>query len=671
MRDERRIWKGTECLVYKRCSKETQDVSLDDQEQGINLAMANLGLKTALATLEDDGKRGQDESRPGLLAVLAYVRTHPNPVRNNSDFIPILVYDLSRFGRFDDPKKVFSYFVEVERYGFEFYSVSERIRSRGNIGDWVQAIIKSEQAYDYSVSLSRYAMRTACSLAQKGWWPGGQAPLGYDRMTFGPDGKPKYRYATLPDKSVEKRLPNGEIVEVLPPLEDRGRFRSAYSDKLKTDKVKLVPGRREQVKMVQLIFKKFVEDGWGLRRVSSYLNGMGMLPPRGGVWLHTAVRSVITNPAYKGTLVYGRRSDGKHHWLTIGKNGDGYTTLIERKDVPGPSFVHRTEDECIVIDNCHEALVEQSLWDRAQRRLTAAKHGPLDRIRGLGVRSSYLLSGDGLMRCSHCGYRFQGDTDRRSKIRRYIDSGYHMGGKSVCSCYMVPAEPLEGWIVDQIQDRILDGRARLFASRKELEEAIEKALGAGRSGRDIKNDEVARLERTLAERKEKVSVLVANVSAENMALLNDHLSKLRQEIAGIEAELRALRVAYRAGDIITRDLKALAHDAAGYIVNLRKVLEEGSAEEKKRFVRDFVGDVLVNGKEREVRVGFYENESKELPLKALEISARRAAGDDARSLVQSPLGGPPLRQNFRTPRRTRSGPSARDRPLRSTPRNPG
>src|SRR4029453_7352685 len=107
-------------------------------------------------------------------------------------------------------------------------------------------------------------------------------------------------------------------------------------------------------------------------------------------------------------------------------------------------FFFRSEDECIVIGDCHEALVERSLWQRAQARLQAAKNGPRRRP-GLGVKSSYLLSGDGLMRCTHCGYRFQGDTDRRSKIRRYLDGGYHMGGKSVCSCYMVPADPLEGW----------------------------------------------------------------------------------------------------------------------------------------------------------------------------------------------------------------------------------
>jgi len=268
MLENSRKWKGSGCLVYTRCSKETQDLSLAEQEAGIGAVRQALTLTEILAKFEDDARRGHDESRPGLRAILAYVKAHPNPVRNNSDFIPILVYDLARFGRFDDPKKIFAYFVEVERYGYEFYSATEKIRSRGNIADFVQAIVKSEQAYDYSVTLSKYGLRTGCSLAEKGWWPGGSAPYAYDRMTYGPDGKPKYRYSTLPDKTVVKRTPEGTLVESIPPIKDRGRVRSAYSDKIKTDKVKLVRGHEEFVKVVVLIFEKFVKERWGLRQVA-------------------------------------------------------------------------------------------------------------------------------------------------------------------------------------------------------------------------------------------------------------------------------------------------------------------------------------------------------------------------------------------------------------------
>ncbi|MFN3484622.1 MAG: recombinase family protein, partial [Planctomycetota bacterium] len=549
LRNVGRLWKGEGCLLYKRCSKDVQDASLDDQEQVLSVEREALGLTKVLATFEDDGLRGHDETRPGLLAVLQYARTHPNPVRSNADFIPVLVYELSRFGRFDDSKKIFAYFVEIEKYGYEFYSVTERIRSRGNIADFVQAIIKSEQAYDYSVNLSKYGLRTGCSLAEKGWWPGGAAPYAYDRMSYGPDGKPKYRYTTRLDKSVEKRTPDGTLVEILPPIEDKGKRRSAYSDKLKGDRVKLVPSDPKMVEVVRLIFEKYVKEGWGLRRIASLLNTKGVPPPRGRKWLHTSVRTIIKNAAYMGALVYGRRSDGKHHWLTIEKTGGGYAPVIERKDVPGRTFVYREMDECIVDLENHEPLVEKSVWDEAQERLAEDKLGS-KKLEGSGTRSAYLLTGDGLMKCIHCGYRFQGDTDRRSKIRRYIDSGYHMGGKTVCRCYMVPADPLETWVIDEIKKRIF-GPAALCASRAELEKALEQALAAGQQAAPSSEREIRDLERKIAEKKEKVHLVVANVDPENAAFLNESIRRLRKEVEALENEARALRVAARAEGIIT------------------------------------------------------------------------------------------------------------------------
>jgi hypothetical protein len=454
-------------------------------------------------------------------------------------------------------------------------------------------------------------------------------------MTYGADGKPKYRFATLPDKTVEKRTPEGELVESIPAILDKGRTRSAYSDKIKTDKVKLAPGNSKQVKVVEFIFRKFAEEDWGIRRIAQALNARGEEPPRGRFWLHTSVRSILLNPAYKGALVYGRRSDGKHHWLEIEKKDGRYETRIERKDVPGRTFVHRTEEQCIVVEECHEALVGRELWEKAQAKLRDRKYG---KIRGLGVRSTFLLSGDGLMSCAHCGYRFQGDTDRRHRTRRYVDGGYHMGGKGVCRCYMVPAEPLEGWIVDEIQARILDGRARLFASREELEGAIEEALVAGRETASADDSEVKTLEQQLADRKAKVELLLSSVSAENVRLLDEHLGRLRKEIEAIESELRAVLVADRARDIVTRDVKALAKEAAGYIVNLREVLEKGTPDEKKRFIRDFVGSIVVDGEKRQVQVGFFEDEDDGSGAGGLVALARRAAGETAPLWSMAPWG---------------------------------
>jgi hypothetical protein len=283
-----------------------------------------------------------------------------------------------------------------------------------------------------------------------------------------------------------------------------------------------------------------------------------------------------------------------------------------------------------VAEDCHEPVVSKAIWEKAKALLKTRGHG---KTGGLGARSCYLLSGDGLLKCGRCGYRFQGDTDRRSKTRRYIDSGYHMGGTTICRCYMVPADALEGWVIDEIQDRILDGRAGLFASREELEKAIEQALRASRDDSPKKDSEIPALEQKLADRKKKIDLLLSTISADNLPLLDDHLGRLRKEMEAIENELRALRVATRAEDIVTRDLKALAKEAAGYVTNLRKVLESGAPEEKKRFVRDFVAEAIVDGEKREVRVGFYSDENG--PLRNI---TERAAGVDVPLWLAPPTG---------------------------------
>ncbi len=459
------------------------------------------------------------------------------------------------------------------------------------------------------MTLSKYGIRTGCSLAEKGWWPGGQAPFGYDRMTFGPDLKPKYVYRTLPDKSVEKRTPDGKLVETLPPIEDKGKRRSAGSDKLKGDRVRLVLGAQEAVDVVRLIFAKFVNEGWGLRRIAGWLNAKGVVPPRGRKWVYISVRCLLLNPVYKGALVYGRRSDGKHHWLRIQKTEGGYAPIIERKDVPGRTFVHREEDECIVVEDCHPAIVDKALWEAAQERLSG-RRPPSIKLAGSGTRSPYLLTGDGLMKCVHCGYRFQGDTDRRNNIRRYMDSGYHMGGKAVCKGYLVPAEPLETWIVGEIRKRIF-GNGALFANREELERAIEQALVAGRQAAGSSDKEIRELEGKIAANREKVRLLLSKVSPEYMDMINETLGQIKAETAALEEELRALRVAARAEGIVTRDFKAIARRAAGYVAQLKEVLETGSADERKRFVRAFVHEIVVDGEKRRVKVVFYDDGGQE------------------------------------------------------------
>ncbi|MGH9391602.1 MAG: recombinase family protein, partial [Vicinamibacteria bacterium] len=509
-------------------------------------------LRPIREPFEDDGERGHNEDRPGLQAILEYVRTHPNPAKFNEDFIPILVYNVSRFGRFDDEKKIFYYLVDIERYGYEFYSVQDGLRSRGNIADFIQLIIRSQQAYQYTLDLSAYGIRTGCSLSEKGWWPGGSSPFGMDRITYGMDGKPRYRYFTLHDKTVEKRTLDGALIESFPPINDKGKLRSAYSDKLKSDKVKLAPNL-ERAKIVEMIFQWFVVEGWGLKRIAARLNQQGVAPPRGRNWLKGSVRDILRNPAYKGAIAYGRCSDGKHHDVRFEKLPQGYVAQMRRRDVAKREYVRRPLEDCVVVENCHEAIVTPEVWEAAREKFALRKRGQLG-IRGKGARgSNYLLTGDGLMKCVHCGYHFHGSTDRKSKIRYYLDGGYHMGGREVCSMTLVRAEDLERIILEAIQAAAVNGDAKLFENEAELALAIERELAAQNPATERPDPEREALQEKLsairrkreeAERFEKefgaaASDLVRRIQAEEQGLLRELAARRPAAAEPMDARERA------------------------------------------------------------------------------------------------------------------------------------
>ena len=602
MRSKMPHWKKGQCLVYGRCSKDNQDASLGDQYRIIEDFTREAGLRPICVPFEDDGGRGHDEERRGLQGVLEYVKTHPNRVRDNEDFIPVLVYCVARFGRFDDPKKFVWYATEIEKSGYEFYSVMEGVRSRGDLTDFIQLILKGQQAYEFTVDLSAYGIRTGCSLATKGWWPGGNPPYGFDRLTFGPDGKPRYRYVSRFDKAVEKRSLDGALLETFLPIDDKGKLRSAYSDKLRSDKVKLVPNEAF-AGIVESIFAWFVAEDWGIKRIASKLNHTGVPAPRGKMWLKGTVRGILKNPAYKGALVYGRRSDGKHHDVTFERTGNSYVPRVRRRDIARYELVKRPLDQCVVMEDCHKAIVPRELWDAAQEKLALRKTGTLGH-RGKGGRGSgYLLTGDGLMKCVHCGYHFQGSTDRKSKIRYYLDGGYHMGGKDICRMTLVAADQLERMVVDAIQKIAFGEDKRLFADERDLAEAIDQELGSSERWVERADPAAEALEKKLSSVRKKLED-AKRFEREFGAAASDLVRRIKDEEETILREGVSSRPT-GPEPMNAKDRRRLAGEIARYQLSLKEVFDHGTPDERKRFIRDFVASIEVDGRERKVRIGFY------------------------------------------------------------------
>lgn len=144
MRDTLLTWTATRVLGYLRCSREEQLDSIEGQRKIVEVELARRGVGFLLPPFTDDGRRGFDEERPGLLALMDYCRKHPLRPMTKADYIPIFTQSMDRFGRFLEPMKVFTYLNELRELGYDVYLLDERMSFvHGEIGEWIQITVKS------------------------------------------------------------------------------------------------------------------------------------------------------------------------------------------------------------------------------------------------------------------------------------------------------------------------------------------------------------------------------------------------------------------------------------------------------------------------------------------------------------------------------------------------
>src|SRR3990170_1701041 len=93
------------------------------------------------------------------------------------------------------------------------------------------------------------------------------------------------------------------------------------------------PRRRLQVvaeegSVVRYIFRLYLKDGLGIRRIARRLNEEGLKTRRGGLWSMVSIRDILRNRAYLGTYSrFGVRVPGSHPALV---SADDFRKIQER-----------------------------------------------------------------------------------------------------------------------------------------------------------------------------------------------------------------------------------------------------------------------------------------------------------------------------------------------------
>lgn len=257
---------------YVRMSTEHQQYSTENQRDRIRQYAAGRGLEI-VRTYADEGKSGlRIDGRLALQQLIHDVES------GAADFQVILVYDVSRWGRFQDADESAYYEYVCRRAGIQVTYCAEQFENDGSPVSTIVKGVKRAMAGEYSRELSAKVFAGQCRLIELGFRQGGPAGYGLRRVLVDQHG-----------------LMKGEL--------QRGEQKC-----LQTDRVILVPGPDSEIRIVNLIYDWFIDESLNEYEIAARLNGMRVRTDLDREWTRASTREVLTNEKYIGNNVYNRVS---------------------------------------------------------------------------------------------------------------------------------------------------------------------------------------------------------------------------------------------------------------------------------------------------------------------------------------------------------------------------
>ena len=170
---------------YVRMSTEHQQFSIENQ-MAVIAEYANSHDFEIVCTYSDEARSGIDLAhRPGLKQLLDDV------TNGKADYRAVLVYDVSRWGRFQDADESACYEFLCRRAGVNVIYCAEPFANDIGIMASLLKTLKRTMAAEYLRELSAKVFAGQCRLVRKGFKAGGVAGYGLRRLLLTPDGKPK------------------------------------------------------------------------------------------------------------------------------------------------------------------------------------------------------------------------------------------------------------------------------------------------------------------------------------------------------------------------------------------------------------------------------------------------------------------------------------------------
>ena len=294
--------------------------------------------------------------------------------------------------------------------------------------------------------------------------------------------------------------------------------------------------------VIELIYKLYVEEGLGRKKICDILNSKYNYPTpsvyyrqkhleRGRIYKHPVqelwstymISNILNNDVYTGNL-------RTHKKKTISIRGRA---------------IKLPEEEHFVFENHHEAIISKETFELAQNiRKRKAKSKTTAGTR----KRNYAFSG--LIRCGDCGFGVSGITiNRKQKQKGYECSQYRTYGKARCKCHEIKES-----------DIVIHLREFLKFTKQKYQEEINKIEIEVKTNKEQTN-------------KEKIKFEIETLKAEYKVLLNQKIKDLTSNTNEYQKQM------------IEKSYKELELEKTDKIEKLQEILNKSELDISKEKIK--------------------------------------------------------------------------------------
>ena len=434
----------------------------------------------------------------------------------------LLVFMFDRIGRREDETPfVVEWFTQQ---GIEVWSTQEGQQRFDNHVDKLMNYIRYWQASGESIKTSVRTKTKMGQMVQEGHFRGGNVPYGYRLVKKG---------------RINKKMQEVHDIEVHP----------------------------EEAETVRMIFDKYVCEGFGIHRIISFLENMGIRNHNGNLFSFSSVRGMIQGVIYIGIL----------------KSGDTLSEVFP-----------------------HLQIIDNDVFEKAQkiREQRTKEYTPVRRL-PLRTKGQSLLSGN--IFCGSCGGRLSLTTNGKpytkkdgtvveNKRIRYI---CYNKTRKICAC-----EGQTGYTMTKLDDMISELILSLFKNVKDtpendlLEKRYRSELAVFTKKLKDAKAELKKQADSLKTLQGEVVSAIQGTSKFDSALLNDLIKQTQEKMSLAESEIKRHELDLENKQQHMTDIKTQYKD----LVSWADIFQDSEKETKKMIAAYLIESVKVSrGYEIEIK----------------------------------------------------------------------